>query len=94
MGGGKALVNAYFRSAERLGVKIRYDAQVTDIEIKDGTFVAAHLAERDVDGQRLPPNVSKHVPASWPPAVLNPIANGCEKPGARTSAANGLRITF
>ena len=37
MGGGKALVNAYFRSAERLGVKIRYNAQVTDIELKGGS---------------------------------------------------------
>ncbi len=54
MGGGKALVNAYFRSAERLGVNIRYNAQVTDIELKDGAFVAAHLGEREVDGQRLP----------------------------------------
>ena len=54
MGGGKALVNAYFRSAERLGVKIRYDAQVSDIELKDGQFVAAHLGEREVDGRQLP----------------------------------------
>ncbi|MHA6788248.1 FAD-dependent tricarballylate dehydrogenase TcuA [Pseudomonas bijieensis] len=54
MGGGKALVNAYFRSAERLGVKIRYNAQVIDLELKDGQFVAAHLAEREVDGRRLP----------------------------------------
>ncbi|MDG9856050.1 FAD-dependent tricarballylate dehydrogenase TcuA [Pseudomonas nitroreducens] len=54
MGGGKALVNAYFRSAERLGVQIRYNAQVTDIELQDGRFVAACLAEREVDGQRLP----------------------------------------
>ncbi|MDH0745600.1 FAD-dependent tricarballylate dehydrogenase TcuA [Pseudomonas sp. GD03842] len=54
MGGGKALVNAYFRSAERLGVQIRYDAQVSDLELDGGQFVAAHLAERTVDGQRLP----------------------------------------
>lgn len=54
MGGGKALVNSYFRSAERLGVKIRYNAQVTDIEMKGGEFVAAYIGEREVDGQRLP----------------------------------------
>jgi tricarballylate dehydrogenase len=52
MGGGKALVNAYFRSAERLGVKVRYNTQVTDIELDEGKFVAAHVGEREVDGQR------------------------------------------
>ncbi len=51
MGGGKALVNAYFRSAERLGVDIRYNTQVTDIELDNGRFVAAHIAEHEVDGQ-------------------------------------------
>ena len=43
MGGGKALVNAYYRSAERLGVKVRYEAPVDRIELKDGRFVAALL---------------------------------------------------
>jgi tricarballylate dehydrogenase len=41
MGGGKALVNAYYRSAENLGVEIRYDAPVDRLEIADGRFVAA-----------------------------------------------------
>lgn len=41
MGGGKALVNAYYRSAEALGVRVRYDTPVDSIELKDGRFVAA-----------------------------------------------------
>ena len=41
MGGGKALVNAYYRSAERLGVAIRYESPVERIELEDGRFVAA-----------------------------------------------------
>lgn len=41
MGGGKALVNAYFRSAERLGVRVRYDAPVDRIEMDGDRFVAA-----------------------------------------------------
>ncbi len=41
MGGGKALVNAYYRSAESLGVVIRYASPVERIEIDDGRFVAA-----------------------------------------------------
>ena len=48
MGGGKALVNAYYRSAERLGVRIRYQAPVDRIELADGRFVAAR-----VGGERL-----------------------------------------
>ena len=43
MGGGKALVNAYYRSAERLGVQIRYEAKVERIEVDNGRFVAAHV---------------------------------------------------
>ncbi len=41
MGGGKALVNAYYRSAEKLGVKIRYESPVDRLEIEDGQFRAA-----------------------------------------------------
>lgn len=43
MGGGKALVNAYYRSAERLGVRIRYEAPVDRVEIVDGRFEAAWI---------------------------------------------------
>ncbi|MGN6286797.1 MAG: FAD-dependent tricarballylate dehydrogenase TcuA [Afipia sp.] len=41
MGGGKALVNAYYRSAENLGVRVRYDTPVKSLEIVDGHFAAA-----------------------------------------------------
>jgi tricarballylate dehydrogenase len=54
MGGGKALVNAYFRSAEHLGVQMRYDTPVAHIELDGPRFIAAHIAERVVDGQHLP----------------------------------------
>lgn len=40
MGGGKALVNAYFRSAEKLGVKIRYETPVVSVEMDGDRFVA------------------------------------------------------
>ena len=43
MGGGKALVNAYYRSAQALGVQVRYDAPVANLEVDDGRFLAAHL---------------------------------------------------
>ena len=35
MGGGKALINAYFRSAESLGVQIRYECTAERIEMKN-----------------------------------------------------------
>ncbi len=37
MGGGKALVNAYYRSAEKLGVQVRYNAPVEGIELQTST---------------------------------------------------------
>jgi tricarballylate dehydrogenase len=43
MGGGKALVNAYHRSALALGVQVRYDAPVARLELQGDRFVAAHL---------------------------------------------------
>ena len=48
MGGGKALVNAYFRSAEQLGVRVRYNAPVDRIEIEDGRFVAAYVGDERI----------------------------------------------
>ena len=44
MGGGKALVNAYYRSAEALGVQVQYDSPVQGIQLDgDGRFVAVRL---------------------------------------------------
>jgi tricarballylate dehydrogenase len=45
MGGGKALVNAYYRSAEALGVQVRYDTPVARIELDGERFVAAHTTQ-------------------------------------------------
>ena len=35
LGGGKSLVNAYYRTAEGLGVSVNYEAPVTHLEIED-----------------------------------------------------------
>ena len=50
MGGGKALVNAYYRSAERLGVEIRYEAPVDRIELdaNGNRFVAAWIGDERI----------------------------------------------
>lgn len=41
LGGGKALMNAYYATASRLGISILYDAEVRNLEIHDGNFTSA-----------------------------------------------------
>ncbi|MGH7327641.1 MAG: FAD-dependent tricarballylate dehydrogenase TcuA [Polyangiaceae bacterium] len=41
LGGGKALLNAYYRRSEALGARILYDAEVRGLELRDGRFAAA-----------------------------------------------------
>ncbi|MBP0621071.1 FAD-dependent tricarballylate dehydrogenase TcuA [Cupriavidus consociatus] len=46
MGGGKALVNAYYRSAEAMGVQVRYETPVDAIEMDGDRFVAARSGDQ------------------------------------------------
>jgi tricarballylate dehydrogenase len=41
LGGGTALMNSYYAAAERLGVEVRYDTEVTELELRDGKFHSA-----------------------------------------------------
>ncbi len=41
LGGGKALLNAYYRTAEKMGVDVEYDAEVRGLELRDGRFHSA-----------------------------------------------------
>src|SRR6185312_1842870 len=45
LGGGRAMLNALYLTAERLGVEIRYDAEVVDLRIEDGMFLSAELKQ-------------------------------------------------
>ncbi|WP_108647055.1 FAD-dependent tricarballylate dehydrogenase TcuA [Polynucleobacter rarus] len=49
LGGGKALVNAFYRSAEKLGIQIRYQSPVKSIDL-DGTEFKAVILE---SGERI-----------------------------------------
>lgn len=40
LGGGKALLNAYYRTAHKMGVSVRYEAMVEDLAIENGRFEA------------------------------------------------------
>jgi len=43
LGGGKALINAYYATAARLGVRVRYNAEVVDLAIRGGRFESAEF---------------------------------------------------
>src|SRR5690348_12825037 len=43
LGGGKALVNAYYAAAEALGVKIAYETEAVDLVLRDSKFESAIL---------------------------------------------------
>ena len=49
LGGGKALVNAYYRSAERLGVAVSYGTEVVGLDIVDGRFHAARAVRDGIE---------------------------------------------
>lgn len=47
LGGGRAMLNALYATAEQLGVEIRYDAEVVALEIEDGMFLSATVKDGD-----------------------------------------------
>ena len=53
MGGGKALVNAYYRSAEALGVRVRYDAPVDALELAGRPLRRGPDRRERIEAQRL-----------------------------------------
>lgn len=46
IGGGRALLNAFYNVARRLGVKVLYNSEVLELEIDDGTFRSAVVRSR------------------------------------------------
>ena len=50
LGGGRAMLNALYLTAEKLGVDVRYDAEITSIDAPGGVFRA--LRHRDGSGTR------------------------------------------
>src|SRR3954465_9846000 len=47
LGGGRAMLNALYLTAEKLGVEVLYDAEVTGLEIEDGMFLSAAVTQAD-----------------------------------------------
>jgi len=53
LGGGKALVNAYYNRLEDLGVTVQYDSSVTDIHIDETTFEGVTVTHSSQETTRL-----------------------------------------
>jgi tricarballylate dehydrogenase len=49
LGGGRSMLNALYRTAERLGVGVLYEAPAVDVDIDDGRFRSATIL---LDGER------------------------------------------
>lgn len=45
LGGGRAMLNALYDTADRLGIHTRYDAEVTELHIENGMFLSAVVEE-------------------------------------------------
>ena len=48
LGGGKALVNAYYRTAEELGIDVMYDTEVRDLNLQDGRVTSVTVVQDGV----------------------------------------------
>ncbi len=71
LGGGRAMLNALYLTAEQLGVEIVYDAEVVDLDIENGMFLSATLKQRWRQRTTCAPR-----PWSPRPAALRPTSNG------------------
>jgi len=43
LGGGKALMNAYYSAAAKRGIRVLYDAEVTELNISNGQFKGGRI---------------------------------------------------
>jgi tricarballylate dehydrogenase len=86
LGGGKALMNCYYASAERMAIRVLYDAEVVGLDLTDGIF---HGASVLVEGRTQTIRARSVVVASggfeanlewleeaWGPAARNFIIRG------------------
>ncbi|WP_068115905.1 FAD-dependent tricarballylate dehydrogenase TcuA [Tropicimonas marinistellae] len=57
MGGGKSLVNAYYRTAEKLGVDVLYEAHVTHLELDGDQITRVDYTHKDQQHRTEPRSV-------------------------------------
>jgi tricarballylate dehydrogenase len=51
LGGGTALMNSYYAAAEKLGIDVRYGADVTALALRDGAFESATVRANETAGE-------------------------------------------
>jgi tricarballylate dehydrogenase len=86
LGGGKALMNAYYAAAQARGIRVLYNAEVTELNIRDGKFESGEVL---LDGRPAEFRAKALVVASggfesnlewleeaWGPAARNFIVRG------------------
>lgn len=86
MGGGKALVNAYYRTAEALGVDVLYEAPVTHVEISGSRAVWLEFTHAGVVHRLTPQSIVvasggfqadiEWLARAWGPAANNFLIRG------------------
>lgn len=86
LGGGKGLVNAYYRTAGALGVEVLYDAKVTHLEVDDDRVVRVDYTHDDQDKSLSPKSVVvasggfqadiDWLASAWGPAARNFLIRG------------------
>jgi len=86
LGGGKGLVNAYYRTAEKLGVDVMYDAQVTHLEVEEDKVVSVEYEHGDKSHRITPKAVvvasggfqadTDWLARAWGPAAKNFLIRG------------------
>lgn len=86
LGGGKSLVNAYYRTAARLGVEVQYEAEVTHLQM-EGNRVAHINYRKDGQVRRVTPTSvvvasggfqadTDWLARAWGPAAKNFLIRG------------------
>src|SRR5271154_3635129 len=53
LGGGRAMLNALYRTAAALGVEVAYETEVVDLEIENGMFLSATAAGKNGTGRAM-----------------------------------------
>jgi precorrin 3B synthase CobZ len=93
MGGGKALVNAFYRSAGKLGVQIplRRAGGSAASSKTAGLWPPTPASNKPTGTSAL--SASKPERVCWPLAALSRTSPGFGRPGGRTSAVNGRPTT-
>ncbi|MGH1414942.1 MAG: FAD-dependent tricarballylate dehydrogenase TcuA [Pelagimonas sp.] len=86
MGGGKSLVNAYYRTAERLGVDVFYEAAVTHLELANNQITRIDYTHQGQNRSMSPTSVvvasggfqanTDWLTRAWGPAAQNFLIRG------------------